>query len=354
MKKILLATTILSMSAGFAAADVAVSGSARMGVLSTDGTSEFSSRVRMSLTGSGTTDGGLAFGGSFGVHDNAGANSGTAGSTYISGAFGKISMGGVDSGDNAAVGQLSSVGYTGLGSFNSISYAADGGYSFDSSFVYDADPTSEEDLQPLVVVTNASGAKVLYTYSAGAVSVSASSAQIGGDLGAYGVGAKYSAGDLTVAVGYGSSDLGMTIAAGVGAGSYDGSVTDLTASVGYAMGATSIKAIYQDKQIDASNLSSGPSEDASASAVSMGASVNHKIDALSLTAFVLSTNFESNLFPNESVSTSSYGVGASYDLGGGATFAAGWAHGEGVILNGTNNIVAADTNKFDAGVNFSF
>ena len=326
-----------------------------MGVLSTDGTSEFSSRVRMSLTGSGTTDGGLAFGGSFGVHDNAGANSGTAGSTYISGAFGKFSMGGVDSGDNAAVGQLSSVGYTGLGSFNSISYAADGGYSFDSSFgvEVDADPSSTVDLQPLVTVANASGAKVLYTYSAGAVSVSASSAQIGSDLGAYGVGAKYSAGDLTVAVGYGSSDLGMTIAAGVGAGSYDGSVTDLTASVGYAMGATSIKAIYQDKQIDASNTFSGPSEDASASAVSMGASVNHKIDALSLTAFVLSTNFESNLFPNESVSTSSYGVGASYDLGGGATFAAGWAHGEHVGLV-SGNIEAVDTNKFDAGVNFSF
>jgi outer membrane protein OmpU len=353
MKKILLATTILSMSAGFAAADVAVSGDARMGVKSTDGTSTFDSRVRIKFSGSGTTDGGLAFGGSARADNASGASGGTAGSAFISGAFGKISMGDVDSGDN--VGQLSSVGYDGVGYANSISYAADGGYSFDSSFgvEVDTDPTSGVTLTPLVAVTNASAAKVLYTYSAGAVSVSASSAQIGGDLGAYGVGAKYSAGDLTVAVGYGSSDLGMTIAAGVGAGSYDGSVTDLTASVGYAMGATSIKAIYQDKQIDASNLSSGPSEDASASAVSMGASVNHKIDALSLTAFVLSTNFESNLFPTESVSTSSYGLGASYDLGGGATFAAGWAHVEHVGLV-SGNIEAVDTNKFDAGVNFSF
>ena len=113
------------MSAGFAAADVSVSGDGRMGIKSTDGTSEIWNRMRIKFSGSGTTDGGLSFGGSFRAADAAGAKDGTKGSTYISGAFGKISMGDVDSGDN--VGQLASVGYSGLDSGNSISYSADAG-----------------------------------------------------------------------------------------------------------------------------------------------------------------------------------------------------------------------------------
>ena len=115
------------MSAGFAAADVSVSGDARMGVVSTDGVATFSNRARIKFSGSGTTDGGLAFGGSFRAHEAAAAEGGTKGSAFISGAFGKITMGSVDSGDAASVGQLASVGYTGLGSGNSISYAADAG-----------------------------------------------------------------------------------------------------------------------------------------------------------------------------------------------------------------------------------
>ncbi len=338
---ILLATTILSMSAGFAAADVAVSGSARMGVVSTDGASAFSSRVRMSFSGSGTTDGGLAFGGSFSAHDSQAANDGDAGSVFISGAFGKISMGDVDSGDKAAVGQIDGgVGFTGLGSGNSIGYAADGGFSLDDSFYDEAG----------VATVSTGGAKVLYTYSAGGIAFSASSAQLSssdtGDKTAFGAGASYTSGALTVALGYGSSDLSI---AGYGP-TVDGSVTDVSASAGYVMGATTIKAIYQDKQVDVSY----ESEDMAASAMSAGVSVKHTIDALSLTGFAISTKFEADMYPGESVSANRYGIGASYDLGGGASFAAGWAHNEAVILDNDDHIVAGEVDKFDAGVNFSF
>ena len=337
MKKILLATTILSMSAGFAAADVAVSGSARMGVVSTDGNSVFSSRVRMTLTGSGTTDGGLAFGGSFGVHDNQGANAGTAGSTFISGAFGKISMGDVDSGDAAAVGQLASVGYTGLGSFNSISYAADG----NETGVSAADD----------VFADSAGAKVLYTYTAGALSVNASSAQLsngGANHEAFGLGAAYTTGAMTLAVGYGTNSLEVPVVA-VTPLPYEGatgSITDISASVTYTMGATTLKAIYQDKSADANY------EDADynlGSAVSMGASVGHTIDALTLTAFAISTNITSDLAVID-VSLNRMGLGASYDLGGGASFKAGWVN---VDVLDTDATVLSQ-NRFDAGVNFSF
>lgn len=389
MKKILLATTILSMSAGFAAAEVAVSGSARMGVVSTDGASTFSSRVRMTLTGSGTTDGGLAFGGSFGVHDTAGANAGTAGSTYISGAFGKIAMGGLDSGDAAAVGQLASVGYTGLGSTNSINYAADGFDGFGLVKSTSAGVTSDN-------VDDAGGAKVLYTYAANGLSLNVSTAQLSNtaaDHTAYGVGAAYTTGALTVALGYGNTDItlgniqaytadangdGTATDAGIElVGGFAGSVTDTSVSATYVMGATTVKAIYQDKALDVTRAASTAIAAAGSvagvgaidattntlSATSMGLSVAHKIDALTLTAFSVSTAIDTTLASTDAT-VSRYGVGAAYDLGGGATVKAGWVSVDTpaiaaatAVANGAVTRGAASTtsyNAFDVGVNFSF
>jgi outer membrane protein OmpU len=118
MKKILLATTILGMTAGFAAAEVKVGGSAKAGLASANG-GDFAaySAVKITFAGSGVTDGGLEFGGSTdttigykydslgdfddaSVIDSSGAgthgngNDGEWGipTVYLSGAFGKISF----------------------------------------------------------------------------------------------------------------------------------------------------------------------------------------------------------------------------------------------------------------------
>ena len=79
MKQVLLATTALVLVAGAAAADVTVTGTARMGlvhnyVTDTDGSgvidaadgveTAFSSRFRVIFTASGETDTGLSFGAS--------------------------------------------------------------------------------------------------------------------------------------------------------------------------------------------------------------------------------------------------------------------------------------------------
>ncbi|MBA4352594.1 MAG: porin, partial [Rhodobacter sp.] len=74
MKKILLATTMLVGGASIAAAEVTVSGSARMGIVSgfSDGVAAngdesdvvFNSRVRVIFSLSNETDSGLAFGAS--------------------------------------------------------------------------------------------------------------------------------------------------------------------------------------------------------------------------------------------------------------------------------------------------
>jgi len=344
MKKILLATTILSVSAGFAAADVAISGSARMGVVGAynsdteKNATTFSSNVHATFTGSGTTDGGLAFGGSFDMHNATGADAGTSGSTYISGAFGKISMGSVDSGDKAAVGQLSSVGYEGVGSKNTISYAADGGKT---------DTGNDTD------ILGTSGAKVLYTYSAGAMTISASSAQLSNGAAnhtAYGIGATYTAGAVKVAIGYGSNEISGVASsvlhpvAPLAGGT--GSITDVTAAVTYTMGDTTLKAIYQDKSAD---ITVGSEDFSLASVVSMGLSVDHKLDALTLTAYALTTNVTSD-YAHVDVTLSHVGIGASYNLGGGASFKAGWAQSDVALANNKT----ASRSGFDAGVNFSF
>ena len=121
MKRILLASSALVASAGFAAAEVTVGGDGRMGVKSVDGGDiEFSSRVRISFSASGETDNGLTFGGSIRADNAGGGAAGTGGSVNIAGAFGTVTFGDTDSAAKKAVGQAGGVGYTGLGDLNEV------------------------------------------------------------------------------------------------------------------------------------------------------------------------------------------------------------------------------------------
>jgi len=111
MKKILLATTMLIGTAGFAAAEVAVSGSAAMGIgrdgeasgAHTDGEFHAYSTAGVTFTMSGESDAGLTFGAGFTVatglsyafaDDDGFADEGLADSSevFLGGSFGKISM----------------------------------------------------------------------------------------------------------------------------------------------------------------------------------------------------------------------------------------------------------------------
>ena len=413
MKKLLLATTMLVTAGTYAAADVSVSGDARMGVVNSydkdtkDNVTTFSNRMRIKFSGSGTTDGGLSFGGSFRANDAAGAKAGTSGSTFISGAFGKVTFGDVDSGDNAAVGQLASVGYTGLGSGNSISYAADAGG--DNGLPGD--------------MSSYSGARVLYTNTFGGVTLNVSSAQLtDGGASSYGIGGSYAVGALTVGVGYGIVDGGTSkglnaydtedipaVLASTTSGvtteatpaSYHGyyptrdldtSVTDMSLSASYVVGATTIKGIYQSKTIESTaeartavayvartfTAATGATVtaatalvrnhaaiDLSSTATSMGLSVVHKINAISVTAYGISTDVQADTDLGDDATLSRYGVGVSYDLGGGASISGGWA---GIDVQVPTAITTATTdgalqkytlatetrNQFDLGVSLSF
>ena len=64
MKKVLLASTALVASAGIAAADVSLSGSAELGIIDDDTATQFHTDIDVTFTMSGETDGGLTFGAS--------------------------------------------------------------------------------------------------------------------------------------------------------------------------------------------------------------------------------------------------------------------------------------------------
>jgi len=148
MKKILLATSILAATTGYAAAEVAVSGTGRMGIVYDGNDVQFSSRARVIFDLSAESDNGLSFGASFRADQAGGANGNTdmgAGTIWVSGGFGKLAMGDVVSAGEAALGDLSGVGYTGLGDYSDIPYInGDDGNDFD-------------------------GTGALYSYSAGAI-----------------------------------------------------------------------------------------------------------------------------------------------------------------------------------------
>ena len=142
MKKVLFATTALVMTAGVAAAEVAVTGEGRVGLRyesdtgyvndrNEDGINDADSswnvvnRIRVRFTMTGESQSGISFGAKLrsDQHANAGDNnSATAGEVWVSGAYGKLTVGDIDSAMGRAVGDLPEVGLTGLDFWNEFAY----------------------------------------------------------------------------------------------------------------------------------------------------------------------------------------------------------------------------------------
>jgi outer membrane protein OmpU len=266
MKKLLLATSILAGTAGMAAAEINFSGSAVMGVGDEGSSADVRSILEAYLTAEarGTTDGGLEFGFdmTMATFDSDVADIENDGTTvFISGAFGKLSMGSVTEADEVAT--LSDIGLVGIGLDNIAE-----SYSGDSAGRETHD--------------------VNYTYSGGPL-MAAISAHIGaaGEGDGYAVGLKYTFGDAYVGIGY--NDDNVSAAAGT--------VTSLYA--GGTFGAFGVTAMYSEWNPDAAI----PNED------SYGIRATYTVDALTVAAMVADGSAETD---------ASYGLGASYDLGGGA------------------------------------
>ena len=105
----MLATTSLTTTAS---ANLSIAGSARIGVQQAEKTTANAAattavnRVRIEFAGTGSTDAGIEFGATIRADEAVNGNTGTAGSQWVSGAFGKISMGDLDGADEIAVGDV--------------------------------------------------------------------------------------------------------------------------------------------------------------------------------------------------------------------------------------------------------
>lgn len=325
MKKVLLATTMMVATASIAAADVTLSGSARMGVISNfsdrnaangdESNLSFTSRARVQFNLAGETDSGLAFGASFRADNASAANSGDAGSVFISGAFGKLSMGDVDGAAQMATGHVDGVGLTGLSDLNESTFlgAGDGV----------TDPTA------------------LYEYTAGSFSVFASVANpVVADAGtavtatrytdtvAYAVGAKYATETYSLGIGY--ENLSGVIGASTLVGAVDD--TDLDHIVlkvsGTFAGVTAQGLVGQaDGRRDGAVIDN---------AKQYAASISYTTGALTGSVFYT----DDSALPS---GATAYGLGGSYDLGGGAS-----------VVGGVAKNVDTKEAAYDLGVSFSF
>jgi outer membrane protein OmpU len=301
MKKVLLATSALVMFAGAASAEIALSGSARMGLvydetLGTSGEAYFSSRVRIVFTASGETDSGLSFGASVRNDQQGGNNNDVGGdkdgdsngdsTVFLSGAFGKITMGDVSGAADALVGQVSGVGYG-----------------------------PNDALQEIGFIGNETTG-VYYEYSAGALTFGLGIGQLyqpdpapaGIDTNdAASIGVKYAADGYSIALAYETNDVDEALHLG-------GSAT---------FGAATVKARISDYD--------------SANDISYALSLDYAMGATTVTGFY--TDFGDS-------DVQHIGVGAAYDLGGGATLAGG--------LVQQDNPAGDDPIFADVGVKFSF
>lgn len=327
MKKLLLATSALTLMAGVAAAQgIELSGSARMGLLYNGEDVNFTSRVRIQFTASGESDTGLAFGFSVRADQANAAQDGMgAGSLFVSGAFGKLSMGDVVGAAEAAVGDLNGVGLTGLGDFSDTVFITGDG-----------------------VEVSTDNPVMLYEYSAGGFTgyLSANDGNVlGGDL--FGAGASAGSDDQAIAVGVKYATGAYTFGLGyenVNPAAVGPDLTHIVASAAGTFGTTTVKAVF--------GVGDGGVID---DFEQYGISASSTFGATTVTGFY--KRVDTGAVDGE---IDAIGLGAAYDLGGGASVVGGIVNydvGAGALPVGPLGGVGTDPSGetvADLGLNFTF
>jgi outer membrane protein OmpU len=278
MKKILLASTALVATTGFAAAEMSWSGSANMGMKYSDnGITQLHNEIDLGMSATGETDGGLAWKVEMGLDSNVtnSVNAGAAdvGSVSISGDFGTIRVGAVDSaGTGVGIGDL---GFDGIGMDDAAESNRNAGAAADIQWDYAMDDI--------------------------ALRVSTDSAN--DDMAAS---MKWTSGSLSIALSHAA--VGTTGGADATAGSISTSVG------GFAV--TVMASQHSDATKD-----------------SVGLHASMPVDGLGTVSVVSASN--------DTDAKSTYGIGFSKSLGGGATLAGGYGSANGNDVG-------------DLGISFSF
>ena len=262
MKNILLTTTALVMTAGAAAAgEITLSAGGNMGLKFADGSdTESHMEANFTVGGSLETDNGLTVSMSSAITSTDGTGpSDNDHSVSVSGAFGKLSMGGAVS-EADAIGGMADLGYDGIG-VDDIVDSLDG-----------------------IVAHN-----VNYSTNMGAVALGVST-KMGGNSGAIGI--KYSMGGLTMGVG--TAEHGT-----VGnANANDSTVTNATVSG--SMGNISFQASTSTQDFDLATKTD---------ITTFGVSASFAMDAMTITLMASDSDNGDD----------AAGIGFAYGLGGGAS-----------------------------------
>jgi len=225
MKNLLIASTALVASAGFASADIALDGSANMGVkynAAAANTTTIHHEVDFGISGSGTTDGGLTFGASLDVDDdNAALGTVNDSEVFVSGAFGTLTLGSVDPATDGF--GSADVGFDGIGVDDDAESIKTAGSTADIHFsttfgalgvIVSAHSTNNDAAVRLSYNFGDFSASIGHADNSGAgANRSATSIQLGGTFGAVSANAFYTDGSGSVTTnGYGV-DFGYTMGA---------------------------------------------------------------------------------------------------------------------------------------------
>jgi len=288
MKNTLIASSIALMTVGTnaALADITIGGDARMGVVYTESTTnvdneaQFDSRVRFTVSASAQTETGLSFGASTRIDQSGQGGTANNDSTVFVGTdMVTVTFGDVDGAGKGAVGNVAGVGYTGIGDNNEVGYLG----------------------------VDATGVSVEAT--AGVVDVYASfgQRQAANDDNTQGIGASVTVAGVELSAGYAE----------------DGAVSQQALGASVEVAGLGLSAVYLDNT------------DHATVDAEMAASASYTIGNTTLTGFYREVE---NLTGANDTYT---GIGASHNLGGGATLAGGIVDQDG-------------TNRMDLGLNFAF
>jgi outer membrane protein OmpU len=365
MKKILFTSTALAAMAfgGVASAQgISLFGDARLGLgynifnngdlrLETDDNGDLEtpddlravSRVRFGVNMSGVTDSGITFGATIRA-DNAGGGQGgttgqTAGNVFVSGDWGTLTFGDTSGADEKWTGDVNEVGLTGLTFQNEVPFISNGG-----SFGRDDGSNT--------VANPAARPTVRYDFEVAGFGLSLSSNR---DLNDVQVGAGYDGefGESTFSIGVGYNDfteftnLGATTNSTVCIGAAGGVVTPPAGSTCGGIGGTPVSGVATPGTL---NTVPGGSQWTAALGVDVGGMFNGKVVWTSIDfdgpaevdmGFVgLGADFEEwrvdayysqiidatgSDFLNNWDGLQAYGLGVTYDLGGGARVEGGVA-----------------------------
>jgi outer membrane protein OmpU len=315
MKTLLLASTALVATAGFAAADVAISGYAEIGIIGgdayTDSRTQYHTDIDVTFSMTGESDGGLAFGAKVDLDENgAFGNTTQGGETYFL-AYGglRLDMGDTDSAYDAAMQEVALAGAS-----IADDETAHAGYNGNSG---------------MDGIHGGQIARVSYSASGLTVGVSAAVADsdAGNDNPALAIGAAYTA------------DMGGTsVTVGGGYITQEDNADMVGISVKAAMaGGFSVGVNFSETDYAAAGLENQ---------THMAIGVGYSMDALSIGLNYGVYNDHAGVDGDED---SGFGVAATYDLGGG--LAAHFGYGNSTMENAG---VETDSDSYSLGLSMSF